>query len=339
MGIEKNILQVIRAGETFLCTSHIRADGDGLGSALAFDKLLRKLGKRSHVVCDKGAIPEYSFLPGADKVGSAAKDVRSNYDAVFSFDCANFERLGCVGESLPRGVTIVNIDHHISNERFGAVNWIDDTFASTTEMVFTFAKAAKIRIDRPMAVCLYVGLVTDTGNFAFANTTVRSHHIAGELLKCGVRPSDISNMLYRQRTPGELKLFAKCIENLQLSKDGSIGWVRLTEGMMRECGHWPEETQMYVNVIKSLKTVKVAVLLRQMDSQVKVSFRTSEGIDGSKLAGLWGGGGHKRASGCTIDGPIEDVEKEVVRKTGEFLTKCRVQNAEGRIRKAKADSG
>lgn len=337
MQIEKKILQIIRRGTSFLCTSHIRADGDGLGSALAFDKLLRKLGKRSHVVCDKGAIPEYSFLPGADKVGSSARDLRSSYDAVFSFDCASFERLGCVGESLPRGVTIVNIDHHISNERFGAVNWIDDTFASTTEMVFTFARAAKIKIDRPTAVCLYVGLVTDTGNFTFGNTTPRSHQMAGRLLEYGVRPAEIGTLLYRQRTPGELKLFAKCIENLQLSKDGSIGWVRLTEEMMRECRHWPEETQMYVNVIKSLKTVKVAVLLRQMDSQVKVSFRTSEGVDGTRLAGLWGGGGHMRASGCTISGPIEQVEREVIRKTEEFLAKCGARK-EGRMGKAGADS-
>lgn len=319
MRTEKRILEVVRAGKSFLCTSHIRADGDGLGSALAFDRVLRKLGKRSHVVCDRGAIPEYSFLPGARRVGSTAKDLRAHYDAVFTFDCASFERLGCVGQGLRPGVTIVNIDHHISNERFGTVNWIDDSFASTTEMVFMLAKAAKVRIDRSTAVCLYVGLVTDTGNFAFSNTTVRSHRIAGELLRCGVRPSEISNLLYRQRTPGELKLFARCIDNLRLSKDGSIGWVRLTEDMMRECGHWPEETQMYVNVIKSLKTVKVAVLLRQIDSEVKVSFRTSEGIDGSKLAALWGGGGHRRAAGCTIRGPIDRVEQEVIRRTEEFL--------------------
>jgi phosphoesterase RecJ-like protein len=321
----REILRVIRAGRSFLCSSHVRADGDGLGSALAFSRILRKMGKRSHVVCELGAVPEYRFIPESETVGSDPGDLRPPYDALFTFDCANYERLGSVGEAIPADLVRVNIDHHVSNTRFGTIDWIDDRFASTTEMVYTFAREARVKLDRTLAVQLYVGLVTDTGSFSMSNTTVRSHEIAAELMRAGVKPVWVSDRLYRRKSLGRLKLMARFLGAIRLSADGRVAWAVLTRRMCRECGEYPYETQEYVNVLKSIRGVQAAVLIREMkeDPRLRVSWRTSEGVDGSKLASQWGGGGHRRASGALIAGGTARVVKDVIRGTVDFVARSK----------------
>lgn len=315
------ILRAIRGRKKILCSSHVRADGDGLGSALAMARLLRKMGKKAHVVCEKGAVPEYAFIPQAGEVGSGPRDLWEAYDAVMTFDCANVERLESVGRALPKDLFCINIDHHVSNTRFGSLNWVDDAFASTTEMVYMIARQAGAKIDPILATQLYVGLVTDTGHFSMSNTSVRSHGIAAELMRAGVRPVDVTDQLYRRKTLGHLKLMSRFLRSIRLSKDGRVGWALLTRRMTRECGYDPNETQEFVNQIKSIRGVRAAVLLHEMngDARIRISWRTSDGIDGAKLAACFGGGGHRRASGALIKGAIAEVERAVVARTLQFV--------------------
>ena len=314
----KKVLAFVRKHDHFLISGHVRSDGDALGSQLAFHHLLRKLGKKSHVVCDGGALPDYRFLPGSNRVGSGPEHLKKNYSAVFTFDSGSWERLERISEALPRErLTVVNVDHHASNERFGDLNWVDPSFSACGEMVWEMVKASRVKPDRAIATCVYVTIVTDTGRFSFSNTTVATHRNAAELLACGVRPGEIHSALYRQKTPEQLRFTAECLKQIRLTDDGRVGWLVISKALTDKTGHVPSDTHEFIDQVKSIKGVKVALLLRETESpgKIKVSWRTEPPIDGIAMARRWGGGGHPRASGATVPGTIEEAEREVLKVT------------------------
>lgn len=317
----RRVLGELRKGSRILVATHIRADGDGLGSALAFARIARKLGCRPDVAAELGVVPEYRFLPNALSV---FESYRKPVDSLFAFDCGSFERLGAIGASLKAGTRIVNVDHHVSNTRFGHVNWVDPAFASTTEMVYVLARMAGVRIDPPMAVQLYTGMVTDTGGFSFSNTSPRTHRIAADLIEKGVKPARVSGSLFRQKTPGQLRLLSRIIDSIRTSPDGSVAWAVMTREMTEACGYYPYETQEYVNLIRSVKGVRVAILFRELreDPRIRLSIRTSDGVDGARLAARFGGGGHRRASGAMVEGSVEEVVARVVRCAAMFVRRA-----------------
>jgi phosphoesterase RecJ-like protein len=318
----RRILDFVRKHDRYLVTGHVRSDGDALGAQLAFHFLLRRLGKRSHVVCDGGALPEYRFLPGSDRVGADPEDLRKDYEAVFTFDSGSWARLERIAQALPRErLTVINVDHHASNDRFGDLNWVDPSFASSTEMVWELVRASGVRPDRRIATCVYTGIVTDTGRFSFSNTTVQTHLDAAELLACGVKPAEIHRALFRQKTPEQLRYLAEALRRIRLTAGGRVGWLVLSKDLSRKTGYAPGDTQEYIDQVKSIKGVQVAVLLREADApgRVKVSWRTDPGVDGIALAARWGGGGHPRASGATVPGTLAQAEREVLRETVRFL--------------------
>jgi phosphoesterase RecJ-like protein len=282
--------------------------------------------KSSHVVCDRGAAPEYAFLPGSHQVGGEASDLKPPYDAVITFDSGSWQRLDRIAEALPRKeIVVINVDHHASNERFGDLNWVDDHYSSSGEMAWALIKAAGVKPDRNIATCIYTAIVTDTGRFSFANTTRETHLHAAELLRYGVRPAEIHSALYRQKTPAHLQLLSECIRSLRLTENGQVGWITITPEMTERAGFEPGETQEFVDLVKSVRGVRVALLFREIDEpgKVKISFRTDSGVDGIRLASKWGGGGHRRASGATIWGNLQRIQDEVVTETVRFLRKCR----------------
>jgi phosphoesterase RecJ-like protein len=314
----RKIVAFARRHDHFLVSGHVRSDGDALGAQLAFWRLLRKLGKKAHVVCDQGALPDYRFLPGADRVGADPSELRKGYSAVFTFDSGSWERLERISAALPRTeLTVVNVDHHASNDRFGDLNWIDPTFSSSGEMVWELVKASGVKPDRALATCVYTAIVTDTGRFSFSNTTIETHLNASELLACGVRPAEIHRALFRQKTAEQLRFTAEVLRRIRLTEDGRVGWIVISKDLVRETGFNPGDTQEFIDQVKSIKGLRVAVLLKETDEpgKVKVSWRTDAGVDGIEIARKWGGGGHPRASGATYRGTIADAEREVIAET------------------------
>jgi len=317
----RRILQRVRSGRRFLVTGHARSDGDALGAQLAFDALLRKMGRWSHVVCDGGVLREYRFLPGTGRVGSGPADLRAGYDTVFVFDSASWDRLERLAEALPRDrLLVVNIDHHASNERYGDLNWIDPSFSSCGEMVWEISKVSGVRPDRRMATCVYTGIVTDTGRFSFSTTTAETHLRTAELLSCGVRPAEIHRRLFRERPFAQIRFFAECLRRIRRTGGGTVGWLSIDRDLIARTGFRPGDTQEYIDQVKSIRGIRVAVLLREMDGKgkVKVSFRTEPGVDAIALARRWGGGGHARASGATFQGTLAKAEREVIREAVRF---------------------
>jgi phosphoesterase RecJ-like protein len=319
----RRILRFIRAHDDFLCSGHVRSDGDALGSQLALDHLLRAMGKRSHVVCDEGVMPELRFLPGADRVGSSPRHLRGPYQAVFTCDSGALSRLERIVAAVTDGTAVVNIDHHASNERFGTINWIDPSYAATGEMIYDLIRSSGARLTPAMAQCLYVALVTDTGRFSFSNTTIRTHLIAADLMRRGVRPARIHQEVYRNRTPEGLRLYCETLRRMK--RRGPVAWVAVTRALMRRCGTEPTDTQEFIDAVKSVKGVRVAVLLRELDrpGRVKVSWRTEPPIDGVALARRFGGGGHRRASGATVDGSLARAERDVIGATLRAIREAR----------------
>jgi bifunctional oligoribonuclease and PAP phosphatase NrnA len=318
----KKVLAFIRKHDNFLISGHVRSDGDALGSQLAFHHLLKKLGKKSQVVCDQGALPDYRFLPGSAAVGSGPEDLRKGYSAVFTFDSGSWERLERISAALPRKeLTVVNVDHHASNERFGDINWVDPSFSACGEMVWELVKAAGVKPDKNIATCVYTTIVTDTGRFSFSNTTTETHLNAAELVHHGVRPGEIHAALFRQKTKEQLAFLAEVLGRIRLTDDGKVGWIVISKELINKTGFPPGDTQEYIDQVKSIKGVRVAILLREVDEpgKVKVSWRTDAGIDGIKLASKYGGGGHPRASGATFRGTIQDAEKTIVEETIAFV--------------------
>lgn len=314
----RSILEFVRRHRRFLVSGHVRSDGDALGSQLAFHHLLKKLGKKSHVVCDQGVLPDYRYLPGAEGVGSGPEHLRPPYDAVVTFDSGSWRRLERVAEAVDRSSTrVINIDHHASNDRFGDLNWVDPSYSSSGEMAWDLVKASGVRPDRSIALNIYTAIVTDTGRFAFSNTTTETLLNAAELLPFGVRPSELTKLLYRQKSMNQLKFLGAAIERIERTADGRIAWLTLPLALERGLGFGPGDTQEYIDLLMQLKETEVAVLFRELDDppRIKVSWRTVQGIDGIALASAYGGGGHPRASGATLPPPLEGAVRRVLADT------------------------
>jgi phosphoesterase RecJ-like protein len=321
----RKVVDFIRKHDNFLVSGHVRSDGDALGSQLAFHHMLKKMGKKSQVVCDQGALPDYRFLPGSDTVGAGPEDLKKGYSAVFTFDSGSWERLERISAALPRkDITVVNVDHHASNERFGDLNWVDPSFSACGEMVWELVKAAGVKPDKNIATCVYTTIVTDTGRFSFSNTTTETHLNAAELIACGVKPGFIHNALYRQRSKEQLAYLAEVLGRIRYSEDGQVGWIVISKALEEKTGTPPGDTQEYIDHVKSIKGVRVAVLLKETDEpgKVKVSWRTDASIDGIVLASKYKGGGHPRASGATFRGTIEEAERVIVGETVAFVKEC-----------------
>ena len=316
---KKRIAKVIDKNKRFLILTHIFIEGDALGSQIALGRLLKKKDKDIYLVGERRSLAPYSFLSGIDQIkDSLPQD--EEIDVAISVDCASKERLGKAVTYFERAKTTVNIDHHPGNTRFADFNWIEPDASSTGEMIYCLFKELKEEPDKDDALCMYVAILTDTGSFRYVNTTPRTHQIVAVLLQKGIRPEYVSKCLYESRTYDDITLLREALAGMELSKDGRIAWLRLTPKMLKNINYSEEMVDSLIGYPRSIKTVRVAILFRELGKKkVKMSFRSKYRVDVARLASIWGGGGHPRASGCTITGNLEEIEKEVIERTRRYL--------------------
>lgn len=317
----KMVIEAINKYKKFLVTAHINLEGDSLGSQLAMKELLKGLGKTVHIV-DSDSVPEhYRFLPGTDEVSN---DIEKSldFDAVLILDCPNIKRIGKVKELLDNKKPVINIDHHVSNENFGSINWVEPKASSAGEMVYKLFKEMGVGISKKAALCLYTAILTDTGSFNYENTSSATHKVASELLSYGLEPAVISENVYERRSVSDLKLLGLVLATLKLNKSGDIAYLEVTHKILKETGADLSKSENIINYARSIDKVKVAILFKENmkdGSKINVSFRSKGDFDVNELASHFGGGGHVRASGCTIDGSLQEVEKKVLAKAEESL--------------------
>lgn len=289
----------IEASESIVLISHIDPDGDALGSSLSLYTVLKKRGKKVCVVNVSSLAHYLDFLPNFNKVKQA---LPKSFDLMISFDCGSFDRLGI---DKKEGF-LINIDHHISNTLYGDIDLIESA-ASTSQVVYNLLEANNIEIDKEAAECIYTALVTDTGNFQYESVTARVFEIAKNLVECGVEPSYISQMLFERDPLSRLRFTAKALDSVELKLEGKLGFVTVTRQLLNETGAKKEDTDGIVNTVRKLATVEVAVMLREEETGIKVSFRSKTYVNVSDIAQKHGGGGHIRASGAFF--ATKDYEK------------------------------
>jgi phosphoesterase RecJ-like protein len=309
----------IREGRNFLITSHRNPDGDALGSGLALQGLIRKLGKEARVqVRDGFGKPLYN-IPGAHGVtisDTLPADYPDAYDAIFAMECPEVERTGY--PVLPGPV--VNIDHHLGNRMYGEINYLDVEAPSVGEMVMQLNRHhLKLELDRDIATAMYVSLATDTGFFRYHNTTQRALEAAVELVRHGVVPGDVSLWINESVTVGSIKLLGLCLTTLQLHANGRIATIELPRRFLEEAGATPEDTEGIVNYGRNIEGVMVSVLLKEGNDGTRASLRAKPGVDVQKVAAMFGGGGHAAASGCTVPLPLAEAKVKLVSILSEIV--------------------
>ncbi|HEX6178016.1 MAG TPA: DHH family phosphoesterase, partial [Thermoanaerobaculia bacterium] len=248
----KEVAERIRAGRNFLITGHRNPDGDALGSAIALQRLIRKLGKEAKVVVRDGFASPLMNIPGANEVtisDSLPADYPKAYDALFAMECPEVHRTGY--DVLPGPV--VNIDHHLGNEMYGEINFLDIEAPSVGEMVLQLNRHhLKLPLDKETATAMYVSLATDTGFFRYHNTTLRTFQAAEELVRAGAVPGDVSLWINESNTRGSIKLLGLCLTTLELHRGGKVATAELPQRFFVEAGATPEDTEGIVNYGRSI---------------------------------------------------------------------------------------
>ena len=310
------VVELIEKKNDFAITTHIKPDGDGVGSSLGLCWLLSSLGKRAEVVVH-GDIPiSYRSLPGAEAIRNITEIDRA-YDAVFVIECSDIDRPGISGLS---GEFTVNIDHHATSEHFGTINWIDSTASAVGEMIYNLCKAIGGRITKEIAECVYMALVTDTGSFRYPNTSDRTLKVASELIRAGAKPEKIGQAVYANFPWSRIELMRQVLATVHRDPTGRVACLRQTLAMKTESGAVDGDNSGFVNIPLAAKDILAAVYMREIGPEkFRVSLRSKGDINVAKVAESFGGGGHKNAAGLSIDGEWGEAENSIVAALSEVI--------------------
>ncbi len=310
----KQVMQAIRRHRRFAVSSHVNPEGDALGSALALASLLKRLGKQAVVATDGGIPKAFEFFPRVARVIGRPSQVRMP-EVAMTVDVPVLARLGSMSGVFEKAPLSVNIDHHVSNQLFGDINWVDPKAAAVGEMIYRLYEAFGLQPTRDEALCMYVSIVTDTGSFRYMSTTPEVHRIASNLISLGVSPLKVGQDIYECHSPSDLRFLGKVLTSLRSTPDGKITWVEVPHPLLKRCRPGPEIVDELVNFPRSVRTAEVSFVLRDQshDGKIRVSFRSKGKVDVNKIARSFGGGGHRAASGCTIDGTLAQVRQKVLK--------------------------
>jgi phosphoesterase RecJ-like protein len=303
------VVELIENKSSFAITTHIKPDGDGVGSSLGLYWLLHSLGKQADVIVHGDVPPAYMSLPGADQIRNV-KTVNGSYDAVFVIECSDLNRPGIAG--LDKQLT-VNIDHHATSEHFGTINWIDSTASAVGEMIYNLCKAIGGKITSEIAECVYMALVTDTGSFHFPNTSDRTLKVASELIKAGAQPAKIGEAVYHNYPWSRIELMRQVLETVRRDETGRIAMMRQTLAMRERAEAIDGDNNGFVNIPLAAREIVAVVYMREVEpNKYRASLRSKGNINVAKVAETFGGGGHKNAAGLGIEGNWDEAEARIV---------------------------
>jgi phosphoesterase RecJ-like protein len=306
----QNIVDEIRTKKSFLLTTHESPDGDAVGSSLALASFLRKLGKEVWVHF-RDPVPElFAFLPGSETVMPHIPE--QDFDASFVLDVGEFRRAGTEFCTFSRGGSLINLDHHLSCERFGSHNLIDSTAAATGILVYRIISAFGYAMDSETALCLYVAIISDTGSFRYSNANREAFAVAGEMIECGVNAWSVAERLYESQPQKRLELLTRSLATLEVVCGGRAASLTVTHDMYIATGTDAQLTDGFVNYPRSIRGVEVAIFFRQLDGETyKVGFRSKGAVNVAGFAAALGGGGHHNAAGCTVSGRLDEIKSRV----------------------------
>jgi phosphoesterase RecJ-like protein len=311
--------QTIEQADHIIVASHVNPDGDALGSALAFSFVLDQLGKSNQVLFHHKPPRYLEFLPGIERISNQPIDKPADLAII-----VDLEATSRIGESILPAIESaphkVVIDHHQPNERPGDTRIVSTKSPATAAILADLWLNSEIVITPEIATLLLVGILTDTGNFRFPNTTPHCMHVAADLLEAGAKIREINEAVYLNRPLPAVKLFAKALNNLKLGANNQVAYTTLARSDFESSGAIEEDTEGFVNELLAIDTVRIAALLRESASgRIKISIRSQGPIDTTEIAKQFGGGGHINASGAHSDDPINVAAKKLLQAMVECL--------------------
>jgi len=313
----REIAGILKEKNDFLIASHVRPDGDSIGSQLAMGLILERLGKRFEIINPDTPQKRFDFLPLFKKIKTSF-----NEEPLFSvsiiLDCGKWSRIGEVERIARKSPVIVNIDNHKDSSCIGNFNYITSGVSSTGEIIFSLLPLVGLEPDKEIATALYVAILTDTGRFRYSNTGPETHRVAARLLETGISSEYIAGNIMAQETPASLKIYSE-IRNT-LSTSNKIAWYSVSSLIQEKItsGKIEIESDRLFDELRTLKGYDIFILFTHMgERKIRASFRANSGIDLSSVAGFFGGGGHPQACSCIIEGNLLQVQEVVIEKVQE----------------------
>jgi phosphoesterase RecJ-like protein len=301
--------QQIAAAQRILVIGHVSPDGDAIGSLLGLGLALRRRGIGFRLACADPVPQQYRHLPNWEWITQTPQGA---FDLVVSLDSSDPKRLGSVYDPQAQSdVPILNIDHHATNLRFGALNWVEPTAAATAQILVRLVRALGVSIDAQIGTCLLTGIVADTLGFRTANTTPEVIETALELMRAGASLAPVMDRVFNHRSVGTIRMWSLALQRMHL--DGPVLWTEITQDLREQAGYGEDGDAGLVSFMVTADEADVAVVFCELvDGQIDVSIRASPPYDISRVALSFGGGGHAQAAGCALPGPLEVARAQVL---------------------------
>lgn len=315
----QEIKHCLQNNDNFLLTTHVRPDGDSLTSVLVFASILRYYNKKYRIILDDCIPKKLHYLHGVEQVEQFIEgQTEFSHQIVLILDSSDIERVGRIHQYLSKDDFIINIDHHPGNSNYGQINLVDPTKSSTVELVYPLVDLAQIPWSSELATLIYTGILSDTGRFLFANTSAEALFICAEMVSKGADPSVISEMLYNRVNPETMRAYANALSTLEFHFNDQVTCIYLSNEIL--CQSSFIDTEGFVDTIAGIEGVKASFfMMEKAPGEFRVSFRSKGEVDTNKVAGVFGGGGHIRASGCNIKGSLNEVRQKILDVLAEWI--------------------
>jgi phosphoesterase RecJ-like protein len=320
--VRARIADEIRRRQRFVLSSHVRPDGDAIGSQLAMAFALWHLGKDVRLVNRDPAPGPLQIFPGVSKI-EVADRIDDPGDAVIVMECGDLSRTGV--EGFERGF-VINIDHHLGNTSYGALNWFDAGAAACGEMVFDLVRELGVPLSPEIATHVYLAIITDTGSFHYSSISPHTFDICRQCVEAGIDPPQMARAIFDSNNLGRLKLFGAVLSKMELDASGRVATVYVDQKLATECGGTYEDTEGIVNLPLTVKDIQAVAFFKEAaPKDWRVSMRSKGEVDVNAIANEFGGGGHKNASGCSATGSLAELKELFERKLLQQIEATRVQ--------------
>ncbi|MFT5905246.1 MAG: phosphoesterase RecJ-like protein [Cryomorphaceae bacterium] len=322
MNTFEEIIAVVNQYQRFVILSHIRPDGDAIGSTIALGSTLEEMGKDVTYINEDGVPESLVFLPGSDKVQKPTDEVL-DIEVAIAVDCANKPRLGENALKMAANAKLwINIDHHKSNPGYGDLNYIDSNSPATGQILYQMITEQELTLTDEARDSIYVAVSTDTGSFQYSGTTAATYEMAADLVTRGLNTGKINEQIYDSFPYRRVALTRELLNTLEISSNGEIADWQLLKKVKHDHDLQPDDSEGLIDMIRSIQGVKVALFFEElMDDSIRVSIRSKIGsIDACEMAQVFGGGGHAKAAGIRMPGPISEARRAVISEVTKHLS-------------------
>ncbi len=309
--VPSELLHALKSGDSFLITSHIKPDGDAIGSMAALGHILVRLGKNFSLFNESGLPEKFTWLEIPGIINKRPPE--GDFDWIIVLDSGNADRPGKYISDLMNRKPCINIDHHPGNTSFGRINWVDPEYPAVGEMIALIAEELGLELTGPIAESIYLAVVSDTGFFSFGNTTPGVLELSATLIRNGLDVRNLNPLITNQWSRARIQLHGLALQKAEFIDEIGVGLMCITRNMLKKTGTGPEDSEGLVNMLLKVHGVRVAVIMREDEpGRVKLSLRSAGDDDVRVIAADLNGGGHKNASGAVVEASMREAREMII---------------------------